>query len=135
MKGDLKRGLAGRSFAMQVDWLVKPDKQKRTVETLHLVRSISERGKPACGRHLSVLSIGGQPFGTKRPMILLTTRTCGHDMLCARGHKFDEITLTYPMGKRGMRWYQGYVRGGRIEVNSYWWQERWRQGYVRGGRV
>src|SRR5260370_33507222 len=116
MKGDLKRGLAGRSFAMQVDWLVKPDKQKRTVKTRQLVRSISERGKPACGRHLSVLSMGGQPFGTKRPMILPTTRTCGQDMLCARGHKCDEITLTYQMGKKGMRCDQANVRGVRIEV-------------------
>src|SRR5258708_19020940 len=110
----LKRDLPGRSFAMQVDWLVKPDKQKRTVKKRRLVRSISIRGKPACGRHLSVLSIGGQ---RTRAQI-------------RRNH-----TNLSNGEKRGVRWYQGCVRGGRIEAGSYWWEERRCQGYVRVGRI
>jgi len=46
----------GRSCAMQVNWLVKPDEKKSTAEKRHLARSVLKRDKPACGAHLSFLS-------------------------------------------------------------------------------
>src|SRR5260370_38895789 len=60
----------GRFYSLRVDWLVKPDEQKRTTKTGLFALSNQKRGKPACGERLALLSIGGQSFGTKRPFFL-----------------------------------------------------------------
>jgi len=63
------RMLPFASSSMQGDWLVRPDEQKGVAETLPMACSVPRRDKLACGGHLSLLSTGGQPFSSERPMI------------------------------------------------------------------